>query len=197
MTCPYMDTILSTYGQQGQVVHMAVNNHRAPSRPIPLGRDDAAKMRAEVRAHAATSPEAARKLLALIDALEASSSAWRFGMVGLVEDEAVAYWIADNAIRKGLSVKLWASLKRRMRGDTQEVLMDREEMMRLTGASSSHISAALGELASINAIERRGSGRSARWFVCASVATHLTGGARDQAQQAAPPLLAPIQGGAS
>ena len=196
MFFPHLGNTVPIFGNDGEVIHMSAHNYRAPPRPIPLGRCEAAKMRGEIRALAAISPDAARKLLALVDALEASSSAWRFGMVGLSEDEAVLYWIADNACRKGLSIKLWASMKACMRGDAQEVRMDREEMMRLTGASASHLSEALSELASINAIERQGSGRRARWFVCAHVATHLTGVARDKAQQAAPPLLAPMQGSA-
>lgn len=174
---------------------MAADNQRAPNRPIPLGRDEAVRLRMQARAIAAGSPEVLGKLLAFIDRLEGASNAWRFALVGVAEDEAVTYWIADNARRKGVTSKLWASCKRHMRNDTHEVLMDREQMMRRTGASSSHLSAALAELCSINALERRGTGRNVRWFVGAKIATHLTGVARDQAQEAAPPLLAPMQEG--
>lgn len=175
---------------------MVLDRARDPSRPIPLGRDDVAALRQLVRVIAARSPDAARKLMAFLDGLEPSSSGWRFTMVGDAEDEAVAYWIADNARRKGVASKLWASCKRHRRNDTGEVLMDRREMVRRVGAPSPHISQALAELASIGALERHGTGRDVRWFVSAKLSTKLTGAARDQAQQDAPPLLAPIQGGA-
>ncbi len=174
---------------------MAADNPRAPFRAVPLGRDQAAGLRAQARVLASGSPELLAKLLAFIDGLEASSNAWRFALLGLAENEAVVYWIADNARRKGVTSKLWASCKRHMRTDTHEVLLNREQMMRRTGASSSHLSAALAELVSINALERRGTGRDVRWFVSVNIATHLTGAARDNAQEAAPPLLAAIQGG--
>lgn len=175
---------------------MPADNPRAFNRPIPLGRHEAANLRRHVRVAASGSPEALAKLLAYIDRLEAASNAWRFALVGVAEDEAVAYWIADNARRKGVSSKLWTSCRRHMRTDTQEVLLNRQQMMSRVGASSAHLTEALAELASIGALERRGKGRDVRWFISARIATHLTGVARDEAQQSAPPLLAPIQGGA-
>ena len=107
------------------------------------------------------------------------------------------YWIADNARRKGVAFKLWASCKRHRRTDTGEVLLNRVAMVRRVGAPSPHISEALAELVSIGALKRLGTSREPRWFVSDKLATNLTGAARDEAQRDAPPLLAPLQGDAS
>ncbi len=168
---------------------MAGDNPRSSSRLIPLGRESAAKLRWVVREVAGDAPEFMREFIALIDRREAASNAWRFGLVGLAQDEAVVHWLAENARRTRVSVKLWASMKKHMRNDTQEVLMDRVHMMRAVRAPSSHISEALSELARIGAVERRQQGRDVRWFISANIATHLTGAARDQAQKDAPPLI--------
>lgn len=176
---------------------MALHNPRAPSRPTPLGRDDLHALREYARSIARRSPAAARKLLAFLDALEPSSNGWRFSMVGDAEEEAVAYWIADNARRKGVTSKLWASCKTHRRTDTGEVLLDRAAMMRRVGASSAHLTEALAELVRIGALKKHGTGRAARWFVSSKLSTNLTGAARDEAQRDAPPLLAPLQGDSS
>lgn len=173
---------------------MTDHNPRSSARPTPLGREKAAKLRWLVREVAGgDAPDFVREFVALIDRREASSSGWRFGLIGLAEDEFVVHWIADHALRPRVSAKLWASLKRHTRNDTQEILMDRRQMMRACGASSQNVSDALGELASIGAVERLQQGRDVRWFISAKVATHLTGAARDEAQRQAPTLGAGIE----
>lgn len=167
-----------------------------PARPTPLGRDDAAELRRLVRLYARSSPALLRDLLALIDRRVAASDPWRFTMVGPIEDEAVSHWLTDHAKRLRVSVRLWASFKRFLRNDTQEILMDRAHMMQVARAPSPHVSQALAELLSIGAVQRVREGREVRWFLSAKIATHLTGAARDEAQQAAPPLLAAIERGA-
>ena len=162
----------------------------------PLGREEAAELRGVVRLLAASSPLLLRELLAIIDRRTVADGSWRFAMVGPPEDEFVLCWLADNAKRLRVSLRLWGAFKNRLRTDTQQILMDREEMMRVARASSAHVSHALAELLSIGAVERVQEGRDVRWFLSAKVATHLTGAARDEAQQAAPPLLSAMTEGA-
>ena len=59
-----------------------------------------------------------------------------------------------------------------------------------------HVSSLMGELASINAIERRKQGREVKYFLNPHIATHLPGAsAREAARDAAGPLLTLMEGG--
>lgn len=158
-------------------------------RLVLLDRADAAELRQQIGGLAARHPQVLAELLALVDRRTVSDSGWRFVMVGPAEDEAVVRWLTDHAKRLRVSLRLWARMKRRIRSDTNEILLTRAEMMECAGASSSHVSDALSELASIRAIERRQFGREVRWFLNDTVATHRVGAERDAAQAAAPPLL--------
>lgn len=166
-------------------------------RVVPLGREEAADLRRVVRVYARGAPDLLRDLLALIDRREAASSLWRFVMVGPLEEEFVLRWMCDHATRLRVSIRLWAAFRTHLHSGTNQILMDRPMMMERAGCSSPHVSDALAELLSIGALKREQHGRDVRWFVSAKVATHLTGAARDEAQQAAPPLLAAMEGGAS
>ena len=116
-------------------------------------------------------------------------------MVSPAKDLEVALWIRKHAVRRGLSHVLWPLLKNNMRTDTNEVLLNLSEMSQALGERASHISEALSELVSINAVERRKEGREVRWFVNPKVATHQSGAARDKAQSKAPELLTLMEGG--
>lgn len=175
---------------------MAVGTERLHGPVVPLGPNEAADLRRVVRVLASSSPDLLRELLALIDRRVVAASTWRFVMLGPQQDEAVLHWLTDHAKRLRVSIRLWASIRTNLHSGTNEILMNRALMMERARASTSHVSEALAELASIGAVERRRDDGRVRWFLSTKVATHLTGAARDEAQQAAPPLLAAMQGGA-
>lgn len=150
-------------------------------------------------------PEAAtRAIVAEIDRQTVSRSGWRFVMIGPVQNAAVVEWLAKNSARPMKAVLVWtwclASITIDVEGP-QEVTLSRDELAERCGISADLVSQIMGELESICAISRvrekvrgmRGSG-VARYFVNADIATHLTGAARDAAQAAALPLLAPVRG---
>ncbi len=175
---------------------MAAEAERLHDPVVPLGRDEAVQLRRLVRALAARSPALLRELLSLIDRRTVAASTWRFVMLGPAEEEFVLCWLADHATRLRVSLRLWASFKTNLHSGTGEILMPRALMMQRARATTAHVSEALAELAAIGAVERRRDDGRVRWFLSAKVATHLTGAARDEAQQAAPPLLAAMQEGA-
>lgn len=172
---------------------MAARSGRPVLRLVPLSREKAETMRQDVLVWAHEAPELAAEMLALIDRRTASSNAWRFVMVGAIQNRDVVRWIVKHARRAATSHVLWAEMKANMHTGTNEVMMSRAHMMQATGAPSPHVSEALSELVRIGAIERRKEGRETRWFVSARVATHLSGVARDEAQRIAPPLLPLMQ----
>lgn len=116
----------------------------------------------------------------------------RFAIVDPALNADVVRWAFQNAKRPRITISLWLEMQKYMLAATNEVVMNREQMKRATGASTSHISDALSELASLNAVQRIKRGREVRWRITTLAATHLTGAAREKAQQAEPPLLVPI-----
>lgn len=163
-------------------------------RLVPLDRAEADQLRQQLSGLASRHPQVAAELLAIVERRTVSESKWRFILVGAAEDEAVVRWLTDHAKRLRVSLRLWARMKRRIRSDTNEILLTRAEMMAVSGASSSHVSEALAELVSIKAIKRQQEGREVRWFLNDTVATHRVGADRDAAQAEAPPLLPLMEG---
>jgi hypothetical protein len=111
-------------------------------------------------------------------------------MVHPQRDFEVVQWIARNARRTPTSHLLWSLIKGHLHSGTNEVLLNRAQMMQATGASSAHLSEALSEFVRIDVIVRHKEGREVRWFLNPWVATHQSGAARDDAQRIAPQPLA-------
>lgn len=168
---------------------MGKQTGRPDLRLVPLlNREQGELLCQQVRAMAHIAPEIAAEMLALIDRRTVSTSAWRFGLTGQIENRDVMLWIVEHARRRSISFKLWAHFPCHLAGNN-EIMMNRGHMIEVTGAHSSHVSEALSELARIGAIERRKEGREVRWFMNAKVTTHQSGVARDNAQRVAPKLL--------
>lgn len=131
--------------------------------------------------------------LLILDQRTSPSERKRMGRPAIVDtafNAAIVHWALDEAQRPRITLKLWFEMQRHLLAATNEVHMDREQMMRFAGASSSHVSCALSELAAIGAVERIKRGREVRWRVTTLAATHLTGAAREKAQRSEPrPLL--------
>lgn len=138
-------------------------------------------------------PDLVNQVVALLDRHTASENGWSFVMLGPPQNRFVVRWINEHAKRPRVSAALWAEFFCHMRTDTGEVVMTRQQMMEATGATSPHISTALAELVSIDALIRQQEGRQVRWFMNPNVGTHLGGAARDDAQRSAPPLRFTLQ----
>lgn len=143
------------------------------------------------------------ELIATIDRQTASRSGWTFVMISPEQNAAVVDWLSRHSSRPLVAMRLWAALFSNLRTDTGEIVQTRDELADLIGDTSDHVSEIMGELASVGAISRRrervagmrGPGL-VRYFMNPKVGTHLTGGARDQAQADAP-LLTLMSGGRS
>ena len=100
------------------------------------------------------------------------------------------------------AMAVWSELFSAVDRDTGEILLSRDELAVLAGIAVQHVSNVMTELEGIGAISRRrervagmrGPGRT-KYFMNPMVATHLAGGARDQAQAAAPGPLRLLAGG--
>jgi hypothetical protein len=141
-------------------------------------------------------PERARgEIVAAIDRQAAAENGWTFVMLSPSQNKAVQRWVLENSKRPRKATALWVELFDHLRRDTGEILLSRDELANLIDEHPDHVSEIMRELASIGAIiihrERipgqRGPGRAV-YFMNPSVATNLTGAARDRAQAAAPRL---------
>lgn len=89
-----------------------------------------------------------------------------------------------------------------LRDDIRKILLSRDQIAETLKQSPDHVSRIMGELEACGAIIRRrekvagmrGPGL-VRYFMNPRVATHLAGAERDQAQEAAPPVLSIVPGG--
>jgi hypothetical protein len=132
------------------------------------------------------------EMIALIDRRTVSSNSWGFVMVHPQRDFEVVQWIIRHALRPSISHLLWAAIKGNLHTGTNEVLMNRAQMMEATGARSPHVSEALSEFVRIDVIVRHKEGREVRWFLNPRIATHQSGVARDEAQRIAPQPLTQV-----
>lgn len=137
----------------------------------------------------------AAKLKAVVDGHTASSKGWTFVMLSPSQNAAVVRFLAANAVRPLVSLRLWALCFEHLRTDTGEIVLSRGEMADALGVASRDVSRCMSELVEFGAIsrlvERTGAPRGAgvvRYFMNPRVATHLGGAARDAAQAAAPIL---------
>ena len=149
-------------------------------------------------------PDQVGHLIGQIDRKTAARNGWTFVMLSPEQNEAVVSYLAQHSGRPLVAVRLWALCFKHLRNDTGEVMLRRDEIADKLGEEPCTISSLMGELEEIGAIIRRrervGGMRGpglVRYFMNSTVATHLTGAARDKAQAEAPPgpLLRIIEGG--
>lgn len=128
------------------------------------------------------------EIVAAIDRQTAALYRWTFVMLSPDQNAAVVSWLIEHSSRPMKAVKLWAHLFRVMRHDTGEIVASRAQLADELGISPNHAGDILRELANIGALVRVREGRGSRWFMNPTVATQLSGRARDDAQSAAPQL---------
>ena len=117
-------------------------------------------------------------------------------MVTTSQNLAVVRWISENSARPHKANLLWALIFDHVHPNTGEIMLSREELAERIGDQPRSVSTLMSELASINAVERRKSGRSVKYFLNPNIATHLPGAAsREAARDAAGPLLTLMEGG--
>ena len=120
----------------------------------------------------------------------------RFIMVTTSQNLAVVRWISENSSRPHKSNVLWALIFDHVHPNTGEIMLSRAEIAERIDEQPRNVSSMMGELASINAIDRRKEGRAVKYFLNPSIATHIPGAAaREAARDAAGPLLTLMEGG--
>ena len=120
----------------------------------------------------------------------------RFIMVTTSQNLAVVRWIAANSRRPHKANLLWALIFDHVHPNTGEIMLSRDELADRIDDLPRNVSSLMSELASINAVERRKTGREVKYFLNPNIATHLPGaGAREAARDAAGPLLTLMEGG--
>ncbi len=132
--------------------------------------------------------EALGRVVAALDQVTVSGKKWTFVMLSPQQNAAVVQWLRQNSKRPLAAVAVWAEMFTAMRMDTGEIMLARAELAERVGILPRHLSSIVSEMVSIGAIARRRDGRGVRYFMNPTVATHLTGKAREAAQDAAPQL---------
>jgi hypothetical protein len=174
---------------------MAAKIVRLRTKSDRLRTEIAAELRQLVLEYPALPERARGEIVAAIDRQTASEAGWTFVMLGPEQNASVVRWLRQHSRYPTLAPAVWAELFTALRRDTGEIVLTRDEIAVRVGAAPDHVSRIMGELARIGAIgvERqrvagmRGPGRAV-YFMNPTVATNLTGGARDRAQKAARPL---------
>jgi hypothetical protein len=133
-----------------------------------------------------------REILKKIEENTASTRTWRFIMTEPELNNYVVNYMLDNSRRPHVALRFWSLCFCHMRTDTGEIMLTRQEIADKLGILARHVSTVISEFEKIGAIIRERKNGRAYYFVNAWVATHLTGEARDKAQNEAP-LLPLIQ----
>jgi hypothetical protein len=130
-----------------------------------------------------------------LDRREPNANRWPFVMLSPVDNDRVVEWLSENSSRAPSAMRLWSKLFVHLCWDTGEIVQTREELADAVGIAPRDVSRIMTELEGIGAIIRRrekiaglrGPG-PVRYFMSPRIGTHLTGKARDMAQDEAPLL---------
>lgn len=129
-----------------------------------------------------------REILKKIEENTASQNLWEF----IMSNPKLNYYVIDYMLahskRPNLAVRFWSLCWCHLRIDTGEIMLTRQEIADKLGILSCNVSRVISEFEKIGAIIRERKNGRAYYFVNAWVATHLTGEARDKAQNEAPLL---------
>lgn len=148
------------------------------ARLLPLDAETLAKVEAAAAAYAETQEQ------------------WIFVMLSPAQNAEVIRWINRHSKRPHKAVELWATILEHLRIDTGEITATRQELAARVGMEPRDLSKVMTELASINAIRRQKQGRTVRYFLNPTIATHLPNAAkRAAAREEAGPLLRLMEGG--
>lgn len=181
---------------------MAASITRLVTKRDRITQADAEELRRLVADFPGLSDRLRGELIAEIDRRTASKNGWSFVMLSPEQNAAVVGWIMEHSKRPLHAARLWAECFTVLRMDTGEIMRTREELAEKIGTTPQNVSEIMSELEGMGAIIRRrqrvaglrGPGL-VRYFMNPRVATHLTGSARDKAQEEAPPLLVLMEGG--
>ena len=183
---------------------MAATIQKLLPRAGRLRAEQAQRLRDALLPFEAEMPDQVGHLIGQIDRKTAARNGWTFVMLSPEQNEAVVSYLAEHSDRPLVAVRLWALCFKHLRNDTGEIMLRRDEIAEKLREEPNTISRIMGQLEEIGAIIRRrervGGMRGpglVRYFMNSTVATHLTGTARDKAQAEAPlgPLLRIIEGG--
>jgi CRP-like cAMP-binding protein len=182
---------------------MAATITRLVTKRDQITEADGQELRRLVAEYPGLSDRLRGELIVEIDRRTASKNGWTFVMLSPEQNDLVVDWLSENSTRPLVATRLWAKLFKALRTDTGEIVMTREELAEAVKIAPKHISEIMGELEQIGAITRRrqrvaglrGPGM-VRYFMNPRIGTHLTGAARDNAQEEAP-LLKLLEGGKS
>jgi hypothetical protein len=160
-----------------------------------LREDQAAELRQLVLAFPGLPELAVGAVIAAIDRQTVSSNGWTFVMISPHQNAAVVRWIMEHSSRPMKAAVLWSECFMALRMDTGEIMLRRDELADRVQLEPQTVSALMSELETCGAIIRRRDkisglrGRGiVRYFMNPRVGTHLTGAARDRAQDEAPLL---------
>jgi len=119
-----------------------------------------------------------------------------FVMLTAQQNANVTDWLAIHSKRPLNAVRLWSTLFTALRSDTNEILLTRQQLAERLGIDVQNVSRIMTELASINAIRREKRGHNVRYFMNATIATHLPSEKlREEARAKDGPLMILMQGG--
>lgn len=168
------------------------------TKPERLRQDQAETLRQALLPFAAQMPDAVRALVGHIDRQTASRNRWPFVMLNPSQNRAVVDFLLDHSKRPRVAGKLWALCFENLQIDTGEIMLSRQQIAEALKAALPTVSTVMSELVAFGAITRtrekvtgvKGMG-NVRYFMNPRVGTCLSGRERDDAQDAAPALLAP------
>jgi hypothetical protein len=180
---------------------MAAKIVRLRTKPDRMRTETAAELRQLVLEYPDLPERARGEIVAAIDRQTASEAGWTFVMLGPEQNAAVVRWLRQHSRYPTLAPAVWAELFTALRRDTGEIALTRDEIAERVGVDPDHVSRIMGELARVGAISIqrqrlagvRGPGRAV-YFMNPTVATTLTGAARDRAQEGAR-RLSLVEGG--
>ena len=109
-------------------------------------------------------------------------------------NQAVIHHMTKRSKMPLVAVNLWAMFLNNLRTDTGEILLTRQEMADKLKQLPRDISSVMSEFAAIKVIRREKKGGRVFYFLNPWVATHLTGEARDNAQDNSPMLSFDYEG---
>ena len=139
-------------------------------------------------------PETYRAITRAIEKSTASVKNWRFIMLQPDLNQAVIHHMTKRSKMPLVAVNLWAMFLNNLRTDTGEILLTRQEMADKLKQLPRDISSVMSEFAAIKVIRREKKGGRVFYFLNPWVATHLTGEARDNAQDNSPMLSFDYEG---
>lgn len=112
-----------------------------------------------------------------------TATKWTFVMISSQQNIAVLDWLEEHSTRRHEAMRLWSRLFTCLHSGTGEIMASREELAKMSNISARHVSIIMGELASINAIQKRKQGRHVVYFMNPNVGTNFTAEKRDHAQK--------------